>query len=113
MTHPPFERWPFRAKLVTPEAMRLAALRSITVDLDRVIAFCERLQTLSLDRDENGAPNDDVQFDALWTSALVAYARCFAKGKRTLALTSEDARSAGSFEWHESFMGLRDEHVAH
>src|SRR5438045_3537317 len=94
----PFVRWPFRAKLETPEAVHLAALRSITVDLDRVIAFCERLQTLSRDRDENGAPKDDVQFDALWTAALVAYARCFTTGKRKPALTGDDAKSVGSFE---------------
>ena len=109
---PPFARWPWRAKLVTPEALRLASLWSVTVDLDRVTAFCERLEALSADRDQMDAPNDDVAFDAFWTGALVAYARCFATGRRTQLLDPEDMPPV-AIRWHDTFMALRNEHVAH
>ena len=47
---------------------------------------CKRLLT-ELAKPEDG--RDPVVPQALWSSALVAYARCFGKGKR-LGLTSED-----------------------
>lgn len=110
---PSLHRWPFRAKLETPEALRLAALWSVTVDLDQVIEFCQRLRGLSAARDEQGAPRDDLDFNAFWIAALVTYARCFDKGRRVLALSEEDVGTPESLSWHETFIALRDQHVAH
>ena len=112
MVPPAFARWPFRAELDTPEALRLSSLWSVTVDLGRVIAFCGRLTELSADRDAMDAPRDEIAFDAYWTGALIAYARCFTSGRRGDVLKADDVPTPSS-DWHETFMGLRNKHIAH
>jgi hypothetical protein len=59
---------------------------------------------------------DATVLKALWSAALVAYARCFATGKR-FGLSNEDVRSlpleGEVFEFHEWLMNMRNKHVAH
>jgi hypothetical protein len=72
-----------------PSAQVLADQASIIGDLQFVMECCKRLLS------ELVTPEDDrdpVVPQALWSAALVAYARCFGKGKR-FGLTAEDVQT--------------------
>lgn len=101
-----------RAQVTTPEAVRLAGIWAVAVDLDFVLKFCERLETLSADRNKQAVPGDPLTFQALWVAALVAYARCFEQGPHRVALSEADV-NAELRAWHGTFIGLRDRHIAH
>lgn len=102
-----------RARLRGPEAERLAALRGLLADLDDVVAFCERLELLSADRDADDAPRQSLEFQAFWIAALVTYARCFDTSRRGLSLDPAEIVPEDSQSWHETFVGLRDQHFVH
>jgi hypothetical protein len=70
-------------------AQILADQASIIQDLQFVMDCCKRLLT-ELARPEED--RDAVVPQALWSSALVAYARCFGNGKR-FGLATEDVRN--------------------
>jgi hypothetical protein len=72
-----------------PSARVLADQASTIQDLQFVMDCCKRLLT-ELARPEED--RDAVLPHALWSSALVAYARCFGKGGR-LGLAAEDVRN--------------------
>ena len=72
-----------------PSARVLAGQASVIQDLQFVMDCCKRLLT-ELDRPEED--RDGVVPQALWSSALVAYARCFGKGSR-FGLSAEDVRN--------------------
>jgi hypothetical protein len=72
-----------------PSARVLAGQASVIQDLQFVMDCCKRLLA-ELDRPEED--RDGVVPQALWSSALVAYARCFGKGRR-FGLSTEDVRS--------------------
>ena len=72
-----------------PSAQVLADQSSIIQDLQFVMDCCKRLLT-ELARPEED--RDGVVPQALWSSALVAYARCFGKGRR-FGLATEDVRN--------------------
>jgi hypothetical protein len=72
-----------------PSARILAGQASVIQDLQFVMDCCKRLLT-ELDRPEED--RDGVVPQALWSSALVAYARCFGKGSR-FGLSAEDVRN--------------------
>jgi hypothetical protein len=72
-----------------PSAQVLADQAAIIHDLQFVMDCCKRLLT-ELERPED--ERDPVVPVALWSSALIAYARCFSEGKR-FGLTTEDVRS--------------------
>src|SRR5437868_2241735 len=64
-------------ELQLDSARRLASLVSVHQDVDFAISCLERLQT------QIGSTERDVMLETcLWSSALVAYCRCFAEGKR-------------------------------
>src|SRR5215469_16599490 len=67
----------------------LADQAAIIADLQFVMDCCKRLLT-ELDKPED--QRDPVVPHALWSAALVAYARCFGKNKRS-GLTTEDVHS--------------------
>jgi len=69
-----------------PSARILADQASIIQDLQFVMDCCMRLLT-ELDKPEED--RDGVVPQALWSSALVAYARCFRQGERP-GLATED-----------------------
>jgi hypothetical protein len=86
-------------------AREVAELLSIKGDLDFVVAAAERLI--------KNPDLDIVLQQALWSSAIVAYARCFGSGRRP-PLTSADLTAAGvSSSYHESLQRMRDKHIAH
>jgi hypothetical protein len=71
---------PLTVALDTPSAQVLADQASIINDLQFVMDCCKRLLTeLARPQEER----DGVVPQALWSSALVAYARCFSEGRRS------------------------------
>jgi hypothetical protein len=99
-------------RLDTKDAMRLARLVMAYDDLQTVLRCCERLMTM-LDDGGNGA--DDVGVEALWTLALLSYARGFAEGEGGAALTTKDLAAADDdgeiLRWHRVLLHLRDHHA--
>jgi hypothetical protein len=99
-------------RLDTRDATRLARLVMAYDDLQTVLRCCERLMTM-LDDDGQGA--DDVAVEALWTLALLSYARGFAEGDGGAALTTEDLAGADDdgeiLRWHRVLLHLRDRHA--
>ncbi len=75
--------------LDVPSAQILADQASIIADLQFVMECCKRLLTELAKPEED---RDAVVPQALWSAALVAYARCFGKGKR-FGLATEDVRT--------------------
>ena len=72
-----------------PSAQILADQASIIQDLQFVMDCCKRLLTELAKPEED---RDPAVPQALWSAALVAYARCFGKGKR-FGLSAEDVRT--------------------
>src|SRR2546430_10031097 len=72
-----------------PSARILAGQASVIQDLQFVMDCCKRLLTeLALPEEDR----DGVVPQALWSSAVVAYARCFGRGRR-FGLSTEDVRN--------------------
>ena len=80
---------PLTVALDIPSAPVLADQAGIVQDLQFVMESCKRLLT-ELARPEE--ERDPVVPVALWSAALVAYARCFATGQR-FGLTADDVTS--------------------
>ena len=99
--------------LDTPSARILADQASIIQDLQFVMDCCKRLLT-ELERPEED--RDGVVPQALWSSALVAYARCFGQGRR-LGLATEDVRNlplqGAVMKFHEWIIEERDKLTTH
>jgi hypothetical protein len=96
-----------------PSAQILADQAAIIADLQFVMECCKRLLT-ELDKPE--IVRDSVVPQALWSAALVAYARCFGKGKR-FGLATEDVRSlplqGEVMKYHQWVLGERDRLARH
>ena len=75
--------------LDVPSAHVLADQASIIQDLQFVMDCCKRLLAELAKPEEE---RDAVMPLALWSSAVLAYGRCFGKGKR-FGLTAEDVRN--------------------
>jgi hypothetical protein len=79
-------------------------------DLQTVLRCCERLMTML----DDGNDPDDVGVEALWTLALLSYARGFAEGEGGAALTTKDLVGADDdgevLRWHQVMLHLRDHH---
>jgi hypothetical protein len=96
-----------------PSAHILADQAAIIQDLQYVMDCCKRLLT-ELARPEED--RDAVVPQALWSSALVAYARCFGKGKR-FGLATEDVRNlplhGAVMKFHKWVIEERNKLTAH
>ena len=76
-------------RLDDPAAAALAELVEVFEDLQTVLRCCERLVTeLAVE----GEP-DEVVVEAVWTTALLSYARCFSATGEGVALTEDDLTS--------------------
>jgi hypothetical protein len=99
--------------LDTPSARILAAQTSVIQDLQFVMDCCKRLLA-ELARPEED--RDGVVPLALWSSALVAYARCFGEG-RLSGLAVEDVRNlplqGAVMKFHEWVIDERDKLIEH
>jgi hypothetical protein len=92
--------------LETPAARALADLASMADDLQVVLRCCERLVA------ELGADQpDDLVVEALWTTALLSYERCFHDAGRGMVLTGDDVMDTSLqgdvVGWHEVLRQLR------
>ena len=96
-----------------PSARILADQASIIQDLQFVMDCCMRLLT-ELDKPEED--RDGVMPQALWSSALVAYARCFGQGGRP-GLATEDVSNlplqGAVMKFHTWVIEERDKLIAH
>ncbi len=93
-------------RLGSPAAAALADLAALFEDLQTVLLCCERLVT------ELAAPEpDDVVVEALWTTALLSYTRCFAPGGRGMGLVEDDVLATGLkgdvLAWHRMVRTLK------
>jgi hypothetical protein len=99
-------------RLDSPGANALAELVGTFEELQTVLRCCERLVT-ALAADD-GVP-DDVLVEAVWTMALLSYARCFSAGEAGTALTEDDITAANAhgdaLEWHRVLLQLRDHYA--
>jgi hypothetical protein len=99
--------------LDVPSAQILADQAAIIQDLQFVMDCCKRLLTELARPDED---RDLVVPQSLWSAALVAYARCFGKGKR-FGLSTEDVRTlplrGEVMKYHKWVMQERDKLTAH
>lgn len=98
---------PVVRRLESAEAQVLTELASTFEDLQMVLLCCERLVTTL------AAQPDDVLVEALWTTAMLSYARAFAPDKAA-ALTEEDLATTklegDLVEWHHMLLRLRGHH---
>jgi hypothetical protein len=100
-------------RLDTKDAARLARLVSAYDDLQTVLRCCERLMTML--GDGRDSP-DDVGVEALWTLALLSYARGFAEGDGPPPLSESDLTATVGddgevLRWHRVLLHLRDHHA--
>ena len=99
--------------LDVPSAHVLADQASIIEDLQFVMDCCKRLLT-ELEKPEED--RDPLMPVALWSSAVMAYARCFGKGKR-FGLVTEDVRNlplhGAVMKFHKWVLEERDKLAAH
>ena len=118
---------PVVRRMESPAATALAALCAAFEDLQTVLRCCELL-VASPAVDAGGPAGrgaDPVTTEAVWTTALLSYARCFSTGQdeddgkrggRPVAALGEDdvaATQAGAeaLEWHRVFLRLRDHYA--
>ncbi len=103
---------PLTVALDTPSARVLADQASIINDLQFVMDCCKRLLTELAKQQED---RDGVVPQALWSSALIAYARCFGAGRRS-GLTDDDVQNlplqGAVMKFHTWVMGERDKLTA-
>jgi hypothetical protein len=96
-----------------PSAQILADQASIIQDLQLVMDCCKRLLTELATPEED---RDGVVPQALWSSALVAYGRCFGKGRR-FGLATEDVRNlplhGAVMKFHKWVMEERNKLTVH
>jgi hypothetical protein len=94
--------------LELPSAQLLADQITTIKDLQFVMECCKRLLTELVKPEEE---QDGVVPQALWSAALTAYDRCFAKGKK-FGLTTDDVKSlpleGQVVKFHEWAVGERN-----
>ena len=97
-------------RLEGPSATLLGDLVATFEELQMTLRCCERL-VVELGADEP----DDIVVEAVWTTALLSYARCFAEPSAGGRLTTEDLTASTPegdvLEWHEVLVRLRDHYA--
>ncbi|HEY3882751.1 MAG TPA: hypothetical protein VGM12_29545 [Trebonia sp.] len=96
-----------------PSAQVLADQASIISELQFVMDCCKRLLADLAQPEEE---RDPLMPLALWSSAVLAYGRCFSKGKR-FALSNDDVRNlplhGAVMKFHQWILEERDKLAAH
>jgi len=99
-------------RLDTPGASALAELMARFEDLQTALRCCERLVS-ELAAGDNEP--DEVLIEAIWTTALLSYGRCFSADGAGPALTEGDVSATQSSEealtWHRVLLQLRDHYA--
>jgi hypothetical protein len=93
-------------RLETGTAGTLAHLAEVFEDLQTVLRCCEQLVTAL----RVPAP-DPALVEALWTTALLSYARCFAEGALAEADVSSTQQEGDVLAWHRLVLRLRDHYA--
>ena len=98
-------------RLESASAALLGDLVETFEELQTVLRCCERLVT-----EVAGRPHpDDVVVEAVWTMALLSYARSFAGRPTGAVLTEEDLTTAQPdtdvLTWHKVLLQLREQQV--
>jgi len=98
-------------RLETASATSLLELLASFEDLQTVLRCCERLMS---ELTGDGEP-DDIVIEAVWTTALLSYARCFSTGGTRGALTEADLTATLAhgdvLDWHRVLLKLRDHYA--
>jgi hypothetical protein len=96
-------------RIGSPAAAALADLAAMFEELQTVLLCCERL--VSEVRPGVGKQVDEVVVEALWTTALISYSRCFAGGERGMGLTEDDVEGlelqGEKLAWHRMLRKLK------
>lgn len=93
-------------RLDTPAARSLADLASTYDELGTALRCCERLMG------QLATPEpDDLLTEALWTTTVLSYARCFAPSRLTAADVTRTGLEGDVARWHEMLLRMR-EHFA-
>ncbi|MCD2186142.1 hypothetical protein [Actinomycetospora soli] len=96
-------------RIGSPAAAALADLAAIFDDLQTVLLCCERLVTEL--RPGLAKQLDETVVEALWTTALISYSRCFAGGERGMGLTEDDVEGlelkGEKLAWHRMLRRLK------
>ncbi len=99
--------------LDVPSAYILADQAAIIADLQFVMDCCKRLLAELAEPEEE---RDTILPLAIWSSAVIAYTRCFGKGKR-FGLTSEDVQKlplhGAVMKFHKWIIEERNKLTAH
>lgn len=104
-------------EITGPEAKKLASLLAVNADLTASARAATRLGRV-LEAIEAGGDVDREDLghlsEALYTAALISYARAFATGRRS-GLSEHDFTGADplALSAHRRFMKIRDQHIAH
>jgi len=116
-TEPP----PSLRRLESPAASGLAVLCATFEDLQTVLRCCELLVGFIAPPEGEEATHDrtdPVVVEAVWTAALLSYARCFGagvEGGAAAPLTEDDVAAthpgAEVLEWHRVILRLRDHYA--
>lgn len=93
-------------RIGSPAAGALADLAGMFEDMQTVLLCCERLVVELV-----AAEPDEVTVEALWTTALLSYTRCFAPGGRGMGLTEDDITATELqgevLAWHRMIRTLK------
>lgn len=104
---------PVYLKIEFEEAREAEAWFGIEHDLGFVVRAATRAAEIA-EREDEGREGYDIEQHSLWTTALIAYARCFGSGVRGRRL---DQAIFGDREdviqQHRYFKNIRDKHLAH
>lgn len=99
----------YMAEVDYKEAKELADLISIYHDLSYAEEALKCLLQLLSDHSKN-----NIVMQSLWTAALVAYVRCFSRGKRFgLSENIFKGLAGDPIGCHKYYKNLRDKHIAH
>ncbi len=99
-------------RLADPTALALAELVEVFEDLQTVLRCCERLVSELAGEGEA----DEVVVEAVWTTALLSYVRCFTATGDDVALGEDDVRTTHAdgdevVRWHRLLRSLRDHYA--
>ena len=99
-------------RLADPAALALAELVEVFDDLQTVLRCCERL----VEELEGDGETDEVVVEAVWTTALLSYGRCFTATGEGVALSEDDVRTTHTngdevVKWHRLLRSLRDHYA--
>lgn len=99
-------------RLGTSSAATLVHLSATYEDLQTVLRCCERLVSALTPSD---AAPDDLLIEAVWTTALLSYGRCFSYGRLGANLTENDLVATNLkgdlVDWHKVLLKLKDHYT--